>query len=197
MTVSPKLSTNMFCADNFKRITLIAAWLIFFASTAQAQVNADELKEIYSLERHSEGGFFAEMYTSPFVCDGRPTAGSIYFLLEGDDVSHFHQIDCDEIWYYHAGCGMKIISLRDGFVEEILLGVDPKLNQRPMVVVPAGTIFAAENLDKNDFTFISCATTPRFTYEGFRLVTRSELKKLYPRLPANILQMAYEKIPTS
>ena len=186
----------MFCAADFKRLPLIAACLIFlFASTVQAQVNVDELKETYSLERHSEGGFFAEMYTSPFVRDGRPTAGSIYFLLEGDDVSHFHQIDCDEIWYYHAGCGMKIISLRDGFVEEILLGVDPKLNQRPMVVVPAGTVFAAENLDKTSWTFISCATTPRFKYEGFRLVPRRELKKSYPALPAEILRLAYEEIP--
>jgi len=166
-----------------------------FASTVQAQVNADELKETYSLEKHSEGGFFAEMYTSPFVSDGRATAGSIYFLLEGDDVSHFHQIDCDEIWYYHAGCGMKIISLRDGNVEEILLGVDPKLNQRPMVVVPAGTIFAAENIDKSSWTFISCATTPRFKYEGFRLVSRRELKSLYPALPEEILRLAYEEIP--
>ena len=185
----------MFCADNFKR-TLIAAWLIFlFASTVQAQVNDDELKETYSLERHSEGGFFAEIYTSPFVRDGRATAGSIYFLLEGDDVSHFHQIDCDEIWYFHAGCGMKIVSLRDGFVEEFLLGVDPKLNQRPMVVIPAGTIFAAENLDKSSRTFILCMTTPRFKYEGFRLVPRSELEILQPALPEEILQLAYEEIP--
>ena len=184
----------MFCADNFKR-TLIAAWLMFSCTaTAQAQVNDDELKETYSLERHSEGGFFAEIYTSPFVRDGRATAGNIYFLLEGDDVSHFHQIDCDEIWYYHAGCGMKIISLRDGNVEEILLGVDPKRGESPMVVVPAGTIFAAENIDKSSWTFISCATTPRFKYEGFRLVPRRELKKSYPALPEKILRLAYEEI---
>ena len=186
----------MFCANNFKLSALIAAWLIFLcASTVQAQVNVDELKQTYSLERHSEGGFFAEMYTSPFVSDGRATAGSIYFLLEGDDVSHFHQLDCDEIWYYHAGCGMKIISLRDGFVEEILLGVDPKLNQRPMVVVPAGTILAAENLDKTSWTLISCMTTPRFKHEGFRPVPRRELESLYPALPAEILRLAYEEIP--
>ena len=187
----------MFCANNFKRLPLIAAWLIFFfASTAAAQdVNVDELKKTYSLERHSEGGWFAEIYTSPFVCNGRATAGSLYFLLEGDDVSHFHQIDCDEIWYYHAGCGMKIISLRDGNVEEFLLGIDPKRGERPMVVVPAGTIFAAENIDKSSWTFISCVTTPRFKYEGFRLVPRRELKKSYPALPEKILRLAYEEIP--
>ena len=184
------------------RITsLIAAgWLILsclftLPATAQEHVTAKELKEAYSLQGHSEGGWFAEIYTSPFKRNGRATAGSIYFMLEKDDVSHFHQLDCDEIWYYHAGCGMKIILLRDDKIEEILLGVDPKRNEQPMVVLPAGSIFAAENLDQNEFTFISCATTPRFTHKGFRLVPRSELKKLYPRLPENILQMAYEKIP--
>ena len=185
----------MSCATDFKRLTLIAAWLILlFASTATAQVNVDELKQVYSLERNAEGGWFAEIYTSPFACDGRPTAGSIYFLLEGDDVSHFHQIDCDEIWYYHAGCGMKIVCVHDGNVEEFLLGVDPKLGQRPMVVVPAGTIFAAENIDKSSWTFISCATTPRFKYEGFRLVPRRELKTLCPALPKEILRLACEEI---
>ena len=117
-------------------------------------------------------------------------------MLDKDDVSHFHQLDCDEIWYYHAGCGMKIILLQNSKIEELLLGVNPKQNEQPMVFIPKGSIFAAENIDKNDFTFISCATTPRFTYKGFRLVPRSELKKLHPQLSEEILQMAYEKIPT-
>ena len=39
--------------------------------------------------------------------NGRATAGSIYFLPEKDDVSHFHRLDCDEIWYYHAGCDIR------------------------------------------------------------------------------------------
>jgi len=178
-----------------------AAWLIvgcIFISSAAAQERVDvkALKETFSLQRHSEGGWFAEIYTAPFEANGRATAGSIYFLLEKDDVSHFHRLDCDEIWYYHAGCGMKIFLLQDGKLEEILLGVDTKKNERPMVVFPAGSIFAAENIDKNDFTFVSCVTTPRFTYDGFKLVTQNELKKMYPRLPKKILQMAYEKIPT-
>ena len=55
--------------------------------------------------------------------------------------------------------------------------------------------FAAENLDKTSWTFISCMTTPRFKYEGFRLVPRSELEILQPALPEEILQLAYEEIP--
>ncbi|MBE8952480.1 MAG: cupin domain-containing protein [Quinella sp. 1Q7] len=188
--------------NNFKRVLSIAAtWLIlsgiFVAPvTAQADVDAEDFKAAYSLQRHAEGGWFAEIYTAPFTSENRATAGSICFLLDKDDVSHFHQLDCDEIWYYHAGCGMKIFILHDGKVEEHLLGLDTRRNEQPTVVVPAGAIFAAENIDKDGFTLVSCTTTPRFTYDGFRLVPRSELERSYPHLPENILRLAYEKIPT-
>ena len=46
------------------------------------------------------------------------------FLLDKGDVSRFHQLDCDEIWYYHAGCGMKIVILQNGQPKEVLLGID-------------------------------------------------------------------------
>jgi len=175
--------------------TLAALTLWLTASTTEAVEDAQKFKDAYNLQQHSEGGWFAEIYTAPFrQKNKRPTAGSIYFLLDKGDVSHFHQIDCDEIWYYHAGCGMKIFVLGDGQAEEFLLGVDTARNEQPMVVIPKGKIFAAENIDKDGYTFISCATTPRFDYKGFRLVPRAELRKKYPALPEEILQLAYEKI---
>ena len=69
---------------------------------------SDELKRAYRLEPHPEGGWFSESYTAPFEKDGRSFAGSIYFLLDAGEISHFHEIDCDEIWYWHEGCGMCI-----------------------------------------------------------------------------------------
>ena len=179
-----------------KNILTIAAALLILSSSATAKTDSDaeKFKAAYSLEQHAEGGWFAEMYTAPFKRDNRATAGSIYFLLDKDDVSHFHQLDCDEIWYYHAGCGIKIFVLRDGKLEEHLLGIDTRRNQQPMIVIPAGSIFAAENIDKKSFTLVSCATTLRFNYKGFRLVPRSELKQSYPQLPEKILRLAYEKI---
>ena len=68
--------------------------------------------EELNLQKHPEGGWFAEIYTADrsfgTVQNDRPCGGSIYFLLEGNDVSHFHVIDCDELWYHHEGCGVKI-----------------------------------------------------------------------------------------
>ena len=141
---------------------------------------ADKLKETYNLQQHPEGGWFAEVYTAPFDKDGRPLAGSIYFLLDKDEISHFHQIDCDEIWYYHEGCGMKITVLANGKKEEHLLGNDVQRGECPMTVIPKGCIFAAENLEPDGYTFVSCVTTPGFEYAGFRLVGREELRRLCP-----------------
>ena len=153
----------------------------------------ETLKKIYALTAHVEGGSFAEVYTSPVAQDGRATAGSIFFLLAGEDISHFHQIDCDEIWYYHEGGGLKIFVLKNGGLEEFLLGKNLAQNHRALVVIPAGAVFAAENLDKNDYTFISCATIPKFSYDGFKLISRQELLKIYPEASEKILRLAYSE----
>ena len=141
---------------------------------------AEILKKAYQLEKHVEGGFFAEVYTAPFEKNGRPLSGSIYFLLDSGEVSHFHVIDCDEIWYYHEGCGMRITILKNGRKEERLLGNDIHRGQCPMVVIPKGCIFAAENLEPDGFSFVSCVTTPGFEYAGFRLVGRDEIRQRFP-----------------
>lgn len=140
----------------------------------------DILKEAYGLQAHVEGGFFSEVYTAPFEKDGRPICGSIYFLLGSGEISRFHVIDCDEIWYYHEGCGMKITVLSDGQKEERLLGNNVRRGECPMAVIPKGRAFAAENLEPDGYTFVSCVTTPGFEYAGFRLIGREELRERYP-----------------
>ena len=153
------------------------------------QINrVEELKTIYKLQAHEEGGYFSEVYTAPFEQSGRASAGSIYFLLDKKDISHFHQLDCDEVWYFHEGGGVKITALENGNKVEYFLGVGE--NQNPLVIIKAGTIFAAENINKDSYTLISCMTTPRFRYEGFRLVRKNELKKIYPS--EEILYLAVE-----
>ena len=134
----------------------------------------DQLKQVYRLQPHEEGGHFAESYTAPFEKDGRALSGSIYFLLDSEETSRFHEIDCDEVWYFHEGCGMRIIELKEGERKVHLLS-----SEQAMVVIPKGSIFAAENLDPKGYTFVSCMTTPKFSYAGFRLVEREELIEKY------------------
>ena len=139
---------------------------------------AEQLIKEYGLQPHEEGGHFAEVYTAPFEANGRPLAGSIYFLLDRGEVSRFHVIDCDEIWYFHEGCGMKITALADGSKEEYLLGNDVERGERAMVVVPKGRVFGAENLDPEGYSFVSCMTAPKFSYDGFRLVSEEEIVEM-------------------
>ena len=136
---------------------------------------AKVLIEAYGLQPHEEGGHFAEVYTAPFEADGRPLAGSIYFLLDRGEVSRFHVIDCDEVWYFHEGCGMKITVAADGSREEYLLGNDVERGERAMIVIPKGCVFGAENLDPEGYSFVSCMTAPKFSYDGFRLVSEEEI----------------------
>lgn len=154
----------------------------------------DELIKEYQLQQHPEGGWFHEEYTSPFEdAKDRACCGSIYFLLKADDISHFHVIDCDEIWYFHEGCGMKITVIdANGKVASVSLGMNLENNEKPMVVLPKGVMFAAENLDAKSYTFVSCATTPKFQYSGFRLV--SEKESLADTTEIHHLFMCDEKI---
>ena len=110
------------------------------------KARTEQLKEAYRLEAHPEGGWFAEVYTAPFEKEGRELAGSIWFLLDTGEKSQFHQIDCEELWFYHEGCGVRITVLHDGSREEILLGPDFEHGQRAMARIPKDAIFSAENL---------------------------------------------------
>ena len=141
---------------------------------------AEILREAYHMQRHEEGGCFAEVYTAPFTQDGRPFAGSIYYLLDAGEVCVFHRIDCDELYYFHEGCGMKITVLTGGGKQELFLGGDVEAGQRACVAIPKGSVFAAENLESDGFTLVSCMTTPQFLQAGCRLIPREELKALCP-----------------
>ena len=141
-------------------------------------LRTDALKKTYNLRPHEEGGSFSEAYTSSEEKAGRSLAGSIYFRLDSGEVSQFHEIDCDEIWYFHEGCGMKITILGpNGDVSHVYLGNDVEKGQRAMAIVPKGSIFSAVNLEEDGYTFVSCVTVPKFSYDGFRLVHEDEIRQ--------------------
>lgn len=154
------------------------------------KTRSDQLRERYRLQAHPEGGWFAEVYTSAFAADGRPLAGSIFFLLDTGEISRFHQIDCEEIWYYHEGCGMVITVLSETGLSAYRLGNDTQRGERPMVMIPAGAVFAAENTDPDGYTFVSCATSPKFHYDGFRLIGMDEIKEKWPEIAPDVLYLA-------
>ena len=140
-----------------------------------------KLIEKYKLLPFSERGYFVQIYTSSSSLiqnNDRPLAGSIYFLLDQKDITRFHRLDCDEIWYYHQGVGINIYFVEENNTISLRqLGIGE--GQNPIVVVPKNTIYGAENIDTNGYTFISCITVPKFSPKGFEPIT----KKIYPNLP--------------
>ncbi len=153
------------------------------------------LKKAYGMEAHFEGGWFAEAFSSAAPPNERAGAGSIYFLLDRRDISHFHQLDCDEIWYYHEGCGVRLIVLEDGKITEPLLGRETEKGQRAAVFVPRGAVFAAFNLDPESYTLLSAVTSPAFTYEGFRLILQDELARMDPECARKYGYLAFRELP--
>lgn len=184
--------------DLVKRVFSSGLLVLFLLVAMPMGAFADRVPEIIEqlhLSGHPEGGWFSEVYTSPrtfATADGdRALAGSIYYLLGKQGKSSFHQIDYDEIWYYHEGSGMRIYILKeDGRVEERLLGKDFSKGELPMVIISAQSVFAAENIDPEGYTLISCMTPPKFRYQGWRLVPKAELFVRYPEAKALIYRLA-------
>lgn len=143
-----------------------------------------------ALVPHPEGGYYKETYRSSDSISfnilnmdhegKRNLATSIYYLLESGQVSKFHRLKSDEIWYYHCGGPMRIICLSEGEISTILLGIDISLNQLPQIIIKAGTIFGATPLDENSFTLVGCMVTPGFDFKDFEFLGKEELIKDYP-----------------
>lgn len=55
---------------------------------------------------HPEGGYYKNTYASEsadldVAGKKRKLYTSIYFLLSSGEISHFHRLKSDELWYFH------------------------------------------------------------------------------------------------
>jgi uncharacterized protein len=151
------------------------------------------------LVRHPEGGYYTEIYRSAeyYYSDSLPEryngdrnfSTSIYFLLEGKDVSNFHRLKSDEIWHFLDGSSVKIYLLdRNGKLSEIILGKNLDYGERLQAVIEKGNWFAAEVIDKSSYTLVSCTVAPGFDFNDFELGNREVLLKDYPQYREEILR---------
>ena len=148
-----------------------------------APARVQEIMQKFRLSGNPRSGAYSWVYTSPTwtaEAISRPAAGSSYFLLAGSENLRFQSFDCDEVWYFHEGCGMRLTVLAaDGTVRTFELGVGGA--SMPMVLIPKGQIFAAENVDSAGYSFISCMTIPALETAGIRVWQREELLAKYPQ----------------
>ncbi|WP_313892012.1 cupin domain-containing protein [Psychrobacillus sp.] len=152
------------------------------------------------LERHPEGGYYKSSYTSDEAIDtfetSRKLFTSIYFLLGADDVSHFHRLKSDELWYFHGGSPLIVHVIDEtGNYTEHKLGLDIENGESPQVLVPKNSIFGSSVIENGEFSLVGCMVSPGFDFEDFELFSKKELLALYPQHERIIRKMAYEILP--
>jgi predicted cupin superfamily sugar epimerase len=133
------------------------------------------------LQPHPEGGYYKETYRSTETClDGtRNVQTAIYFLLTSENVSHFHRIKSDEIWYFHAGSPLVVHTLTDKGHTQHLVGNAITNGQTPQLLVPKDTIFGSSVLEKDSYSLVSCSVAPGFDFTDFELFTKADLMVEY------------------
>ena len=117
------------------------------------------------LQPHPEGGWYRQTWVGPVV-EGRASGTAILFLLKAGERSHWHRVDADEIWLWHAGAPL-VLSMGVERAADLRLGPDVLGNQVVQAVVPAGWWQAARST--GDWTLVSCTVSPGFRFEGFEL----------------------------
>ncbi len=143
------------------------------------------------LTAHPEGGYFRETYRSeeqfaagalPARFSGpRPFLTSIYYLLRSGERSLFHRIQSDEVWCFHCGCALRLVSISpDGALEEALLGGEPGGTFQS--VVRAGCWFGAYPARADSYSLVSCIVAPGFDFADFELASRAQMLRSFPEL---------------
>ena len=134
------------------------------------------------LQAHPEGGYYKETYRSAQTLDGqdRQLLTSIYFLLTAENVSRFHRIKSDELWYFHAGSPLIVHTLSERGHEQHHLGLDLSKGQQPFLWIPKDTIFGSTILNDEGYSLVSCAVAPGFDFRDFELFDRSFLLEKFP-----------------
>lgn len=120
------------------------------------------------LSPHPEGGWYRETWRAPAAPGHRSAGTAILFLLEQGQRSHWHRVDADELWFWHAGAPIDLgIEQDDGAIAWTPLGGDVAAGQHPQGRVPAGRWQSAEA--RSGWALVSCTVTPGFEFSGFEL----------------------------
>lgn len=154
------------------------------------------LVDLLGLSPHPEGGFFRETFRSPAMLDrgpdGAPRSAStaITFLLPAGTLSALHVIhEADEMWHHYGGDPLEIHTISpDGAHRVGILGGKVHADQKPQMLVPAGTLQAAVPLGPS-YALCGCTVTPGFDFADFEMPPREALLRRFPQHQAVISKL--------
>jgi uncharacterized protein len=149
---------------------------------------------------HPEGGYFKETYRSDITMDTyidpakkqrnqpeqsgtRSIASSIYYLLEGKQVSFFHRLNnADELWHFYAGSSLTIYSINEmkEKIDESKLGNELENGEKFEIPIRRASWFGARVNDVSSYSLVGCTVFPAFRFEDFQLADRQTLSAIYP-----------------
>ena len=121
------------------------------------------------LAPHPEGGWYRETWRAGAPDGGRASGTAIHFLLEAGQRSHWHKVDATEIWLWHAGSPLRLLTAPGdaGPVTTIRIGPDVLAGEVPQGLVPTDHWQAAQA--DAGWALVSCVVSPGFDFAGFTL----------------------------
>lgn len=145
---------------------------------------AADLVKSLDLTAHIEGGYYRRMYTGKHTLihgQARFLCTSIYYVLNGSEVSKLHRLKSDELWFFHEGSSFIIHGfLPNGTYTNWILGSNISGGELPQVMIPAGTIFGSHLTDISSYGFVSCVVSPGFDFQDFEIIDRQYLMPNFP-----------------
>ena len=152
--------------------------------------NADYFIEHLKMTKHPEGGYYKESFVSSDSIlskefnnrfkGERNLWTSIYFLLKDGEVSNFHRLKSDEMWYFHSGESLTIYMISPkGQLITKQLGLNIEKGEFAQVLVPKDYIFGSA-MNNKGFSLVGCMVSPGFHFNDFELFKRNDLLNQYP-----------------
>ena len=135
---------------------------------------------------HPEGGSYKETFRSAegikTEMGERNLCTSIFFLLTSENVSKFHRIKSDELWFFHEGSPLTVHTLGESGYESFSLGLpESDADCLPQQLVKAKTIFGSTVDKPNSYSLVSCVVAPGFDFRDFELFDTNDLLPLFPQ----------------
>ncbi|HEX2736158.1 MAG TPA: cupin domain-containing protein [Polyangiaceae bacterium] len=157
---------------------------------------------------HPERGYYVETYRSQLRVKGvdrggasiapatdpglRSASTAIYFLITSEAPStYLHRLRSDEVFHLYEGGPLDVLLLRDAEEPKVArLGLDLAKGERPQLVIPNGTWFGAELVDRKGHCLIGCTVAPGFEFADFELAAGAELAERFPSEAQRIARMS-------
>lgn len=131
--------------------------------------SASEIIQWLDLSPHPEGGHYRETFRDPEPDGGRSVSTAIYYLLAGNEASHWHSVDAAEVWHHYMGDPLELRIADQAGVRVIVLGDELRAGQVKQAVVPAGAWQAARGL--GSWSLMGCTVAPGFQFSSFVLAS--------------------------